>query len=147
MPPSGKRNKKSKNPCGRCPGSSTGCDLCLQLKEHAERHALKCMLSYAERNEVRPGLKYNFGDLADEEGTPWPEIQELMPNARKVVELAFDSKKEELMKNPAEKDKTQVIRTAVESIVKDTPADELKEYRDLVLPRRVKRIEQKKGSK
>ena len=67
-PPLGK--KKSKNPCSKCPLSSTGCDHCLELKEHAERHALKCMLSYAENGEVRPGRKYMFADLADERGTP-----------------------------------------------------------------------------
>ena len=147
MPPSGKIKKKSKNPCGRCPGSSTGCDLCLQLKEHAERHALKCMLSYAERNEVRPGLKYNFADLADEEGgTPWPEIEELMPMAIAAVKSAFDSCKEEL-KNLDNAKKKHVILPAVEAIVKATPAEELNKYRDLVLPRRAERIETKKKSK
>ena len=148
MPPSGKRNKKSKNPCGRCPGSSTGCDLCLELKEHAERHALKCMLSYAERNEVRPGRMYNFADLADEEGgTPWPEIEELMPMAIAAVKSAFDSCKEELKNLLDNANKKHVILPAVEAIVMATPAEELNKYRDLVLPRRAERIETKRKSK
>ena len=142
MPPSGKIKKKSKNPCGRCPGSSTGCDLCLELKEHAERHALKCMLSYAENDEK----KYTFGDLADERGTPWPEIEELMPMAIAAVKSAFDSYKEEL-KDLDNAKKKHVILPAVEAIVMATPAEELKKYRDLVLPRRAERIETKKRSK
>ena len=102
------------------------------------------MLSYAERNEVRPGLKYNFADLADEEGgTPWPEIEELMPMAIAAVKSAFDSCKEEL-KNLDNAKKKHVILPAVEAIV---PAEELKKYRDLVLPRRAERIETKRKSK
>ena len=147
MPLSGKRNKKSKNPCGRCPGSSTGCDLCLELKEHAERHALKCMLSYAENDVVQPGKKYKFGDLADERGTPWPEIEELMPMAIAAVKSAFDRCKEELKNLLDNANKKHVILPAVEAIVKATPAEELNKYRDLVLPRRAERIETKKKSK
>jgi len=144
-PPLGK--KKSKNPCSKCPLSSTGCDHCLELKEHAERHALKCMLSYAENGEVRPGRKYRFADLADERGTPWPEIKLMMPKATEAVESAFDNNKEKLM-DPDNVNKKHVILTAaVESIVMAAPADELKIYRDLVLPRRAERIETKKRSK
>ena len=104
-------------------------------------------LSYAERNEVRPGRMYNFADLADEEGgTPWPEIEELMPMAIAAVKSAFDSYKEEL-KNLDNTNKKHVILPAVEAIVMATPAEELKKYRDLVLPRRAERIETKKKSK
>ena len=104
------------------------------------------MLSYAENDEVRPGRKYTFGDLADERGTPWPEIEELMPMAIAAVKSAFDSNKEEL-KNLDNANKKHVILTAVRSIVMATPAEELKKYRDLVLPRRAERIETKKRSK
>ena len=139
--------KVSDNPCSKCPLSSTGCHLCLELKEHAERHALKCMLSYAENGEVRPGRKYTFADLADERGTPWPEIELMMPKATEAVESAFDNNKEKLM-DPDNANKKRVILTAaVESIVMAAPADELKIYRDLVLPRRAERNETKKRSK
>lgn len=104
------------------------------------------MLSYAENDEVQPGKKYKFGDLADERGTPWPEIEELMPMAIAAVKSAFDSNKEEL-KNLDNANKKHVILTAVESIFMATPAEELEKYRDLVLPRRAERIETKKRSK
>ena len=130
------------NPCGRCP---TGCDQCLDLKKHAERHALKCILS-EEKNKVQP-RKYKFADLADECGTPWPEIQELMPKAIEAVESAFHNNEKE-PKNADNNHKKAMILTAVPDLIAEkTPAEELKELRDLVLQRREERIEQKKRSK
>ena len=56
-----------------------------------------------------------------------------------AVKSAFDSCKEEL-KNLDNTSKKHVILPAVEAIVMATPAEELKKYRDLVLPRRAERI-------
>ena len=69
-----------------------------------------------------------------------------MPMAIAAVKSAFHSYKEEL-KNLDNAKKKHVILPAVEAIVMATPAEELKKYRDLVLPRRAERIETKKKSK
>ena len=150
MPGKHRGKKVSKNPCGRCPKSFTGCDQCVDLKEHAERYALKCMLSYAEgENKIQP-RKYKFADLADERGTPWPEIKLMMPKAIEAVESAFDNDKEELMNADDNKKKATILTAVPDLIAEKTSAEEfeeLKKLRDLVLQRREERIEQKKRSK
>ena len=88
-----------------------------------------------------------FADLADERGTPWPEIKLMMPKATEAVESAFDNNKEKLMDLDNANKKHVILTAAVESIVMAAPADELKIYRDLVLPRRAERNETKKRSK
>lgn len=137
----------SKNPCGRCPKSFTGCDQCVDLKEHAERYALKCMLSYEEgENKIQP-RKYKFADLADERGTPWPEIKLMMPKAIEAVESAFDNNKEKLMNTDTNHKKATILTAVPVLIAEKTSAEELKKLRDLVLQQREQRIEQQKRSK
>lgn len=101
---------------------------------------------YWLRPMCRP-RKYRFADLADERGTPWPEIKLMMPKAIEAVESAFDNNKEKLMNTDINRKKATILTAVPVLIAEKTSAEELKKLRDLVLQQREQRIEQQKRSK